>query len=160
MHQHPTVHLPVYKEDGTSNSTEELEVEQLGENHFRLIYSPGVVDGLAGGDEFALTKSDRLGYTIIKRSGNLCVWFYFSKQGQNRGPAAADVRAQVEQIGGWCDGGMNYLLVFTIPVSRGFHVIEPLFDSLVKQHPGSTWFYGNVYDPIDGQTPLRWWEPT
>ena len=59
---------------------------------------------------------------------------------------------------GRCDGGGNYHLVFTIPVSLGFPLIEQVFGRLNGLYPGSTWLYGNVYDPVDGQTPLGWWE--
>ena len=49
------------------------------------------------------------------------------------------------------------MIVFTIPVSAGFAAVARMFDSVVAQHPGSQWLYGNVYDPKDGKTPLDWW---
>jgi Domain of unknown function (DUF4265) len=152
------IFLPVFKEDRTRAGEEGLEVEELGPNHYRLVYSPGLVEGLAAGDEFAVFKDEPLGYRILKRSGNFCVWFFFSKEASNRGADGDLVRQRVEAIGGRCDGGMRYVLVFTIPLSVGFTAIETLFNQLVTEFEGATWFYGNVYDPLDGETPLRWWE--
>jgi hypothetical protein len=28
----------------------------------------------------------------------------------------------------------------------------------LARFPDSIWYYGNVYDPEDGVTPLNWWE--
>lgn len=158
MTGHQEIFLPVFKDDRSRAGEEGLEVEVLGPNHYRLVYSPGLVEGLAAGDEFAVSKDEPLGYRILKRSGNFCVWFFFAKEDSNRGPDGDQVRQRVEGIGGWCDGGMRYVLVFTIPLAVGFPAIESLFHQLVTEYEGATWFYGNVYDPVDGTTPLRWWE--
>lgn len=135
-----------------------LDVRELGPNHYQLVYSPGLVEGLAAGDEFELCADAPLGFRILQRSGNLCVWFFFQEPGQNRGTEGAQVRAAVERMGGVCDGGMGFVLVFTIPISVGIPVVVELFDELVSQYEGACWMFGNVYDPNDGVTPLNWWE--
>ena len=50
------------------------------------------------------------------------------------------------------------LAVFSIHVSIGFQTIETLLDRITGQFPGTLWYYGNVYDPADGVTPLDWWQ--
>jgi hypothetical protein len=137
---------------------EVAEVERVGQNQYRLLYSPGVVEGVAKGDVIELSDADPKGFRIIRRSGFLCVWFYFKEAGTNRGPDGNRVRAAVEQFGGVCDGGGNTHLIFSIPVSFGFPAVEALFNDLAGQNPGSTWLFGNVYDPWNDFGPLGWWE--
>ena len=151
------IDLPICHNESSRPGTEVLEVERLGPNQYRLCYSPGVVEGLAKGDVIELSDSDPKGFHVVRRSGNLCVWFYFQEAGINRGPEGDRVRAAVEKFGGICDGGGNTNLVFSVPVSFGFPAVEALFDNLVAQYPGSSWLFGNVYDPWSDFKPLEWW---
>ena len=155
--QPTTIHLPVFKDDSTSAGYEELPVEILGAATYRLICSPGFVYGLAGGDEFLLAPDTPLGYTIVRRAGNVCVWFFFAERQHEHAPALQQLRARVETLGGHLDGGSGRMVIFTLPVTVGFPTIEQIFEQAVQQHSGATWMYSNVYDPGDGQTPLNWW---
>lgn len=150
--------LPVCHDYGGRATTEVLDAVPLGPNRYRLAYSPGVVEGMAKGDVFELRPAESKGFHVLERSGNLCVWFYFREAGVNRGPDGERVRAAVERFGGWCDGGGNTHLVFSVPVSFGFPAVEALFHGLASQHPGASWLFGNVYDPWDGFKPLGWWK--
>ena len=150
--------LPICHGEGERPGAEILDVERLGPNRYRLVYSPGVVEGLARGDEFELRPADPKGFNVLRRSGNLCIWWYFEEPGVNRGPDGDAVRAAVERFGGICDGGGNTNLVFSVPVSFGFLAIAAVFNDLVGRYPGSSWLFGNVYDPWDDFKPLGWWE--
>jgi hypothetical protein len=149
---------PICHSESDRPGTEVLDVEQVGPNRYRLVYSPGVVEGLARGDEFELCPTDPRGFNVLKRSRHLCVWFNFREPGDNRGPDGDRVRAAVERFGGICDGGGNTNLVFSVPVSFGFPAVEALFNDLAGRHLGSSWLYGNVYDPWSDFKPLGWWE--
>jgi hypothetical protein len=59
--------------------------------------------------------------------------------------------------GGRLDGRSPGKLVYTLPVSAGFASIEAELQSVVEKFSNVEWFYGNVYDPADGVTPLNWW---
>ena len=48
-------------------------------------------------------------------------------------------------------------LVYTIHVSIGFKTIESMLDETCKDYTEVVWYYGNIYDPEDGITPLEWW---
>jgi hypothetical protein len=61
-------------------------------------------------------------------------------------------------LGGVVDGNIERGAVLTIPVATGFSKIEAALSELCQSHSGLEWIYGNVYDPADGKTPLRWWE--
>ncbi|GIW97985.1 MAG: hypothetical protein KatS3mg111_1318 [Pirellulaceae bacterium] len=138
--------------------TEVVEVEQVAANRYRLLYSPGVVEGVAKGDVIELDDTDPKGFSVVQRSGMLCVWFYFDQPGSNRGRLGNIVRQAVEKLGGICDGGGNTHLIFSIPVSLGFPAIESLLTDLTRRYPGTTWLFGNVYDPWNDDAPLGWWE--
>ena len=58
-----------------------------------------------------------------------------------------------EEIGGWLDGKGESFLVYTIPISVGFPAIQRVLENCSWE-----WFYGNIYDPTDGVTPLNWWD--
>lgn len=133
--------------------TEPVHAESLGDGMYRLLYTPGLVQGIAAGDEFSLV-GDEGAFRVRRRGGNLAVQLY-SKQ-----PVASfrtELAALVASLGGWLDGAIEKGLVFTIPVTVGFSAVEKLFDTWVAEHPGWEWYYGNVYDPVDGITPLGWW---
>jgi hypothetical protein len=151
------IKVPIRTDDRGPSAVEALDVEELGPNRYRLLYSPGLVEGLAAGDEFELVTVGPLGYRVLSRAGNVVVWFFFPVEGQNQGPLADSIKQSVEAIGGKLDGGGRTNLVFTIPVGVGFGRIEGVVQRAVKEIPGSTWMYGNVYDPVDGVTPLNWW---
>jgi hypothetical protein len=63
------------------------------------------------------------------------------------------------------DGGLivrwmcgNTHLVFSVPVSLGFPAVEALFNDLAGRFPGSSWLFGNVYDPWNDFNPRDCWE--
>jgi hypothetical protein len=148
--------VPVFS-NGAPQGEETLPVAALGDGRYVLLASPGFVEGLAAGDEFELDSSARGGVRVLRRGGNLCVWFYHAEQLDESSDATADVRRVADSLGGRLDGGYSRMLVLTIPLAAGFDAVAAAFDDAVRRHPGSAWLYGNVYDPSDGITPLNWW---
>ena len=140
---------------------ENLLVEQLGTNCYRLVHSPGLVPGLAAGDEFELAESELHGYRLLNHGGNVSVQILFS-HGTNE--CRKTLVPMVEQIGGWLDGetsgSSSGLLVFTFPVRTGFPTIENVMATAKIISPDCECYYGNVYDLNDGVTPLNWWIQT
>jgi hypothetical protein len=153
-----TVLVPVVS-DGARQGEEVLPVVAVGPSRFRLVASPGMVEGLAAGDEFELAPDVPLGYRVLARGGNLCVWFYFEHPVSEHDPETTDVRRVAEALGGWLDGGYSRMVVFTVPLSAGFAAVAGAFDGAAARYRGAVWYYGNVYDPRDGETPLNWWLP-
>ena len=148
--------VPVFS-NGVRQGEETLPVASMGDGRYRLLASPGFVEGLAAGDEFELDPSVPCGHRVLHRGGNLCVWFYHSEPLTESSAATADVRRVAESLGGHLDGGYSRMLVLTIPLAAGFDAVAQAFDDAVRRHAGSAWLYGNVYDPSDGMTPLNWW---
>lgn len=143
--------------DGRQQGEEAIPVAELGEGRYRVLASPGFVEGLAAGDEFELDSAAPLGHRVLRRGGNLCVWFYHHEPLDESSAATADVSRVAESLGGHLDGGYSRMLVLTVPLAAGFDAIAQALDDAARRHPGSSWLYGNVYDPSDGATPLNWW---
>lgn len=148
--------VPVFS-DGARQGEEVLPVVELGDGRYRLLASPGFVEGLAAGDELELDPDAPLGHRVVRRGGNLCVWFYHSEPLSESSEVTADVRRVAESLGGHLDGGYSRMLVLTIPLAAGFDAVARAFDDAVRRHAAASWLYGNVYDPADGMTPLNWW---
>jgi hypothetical protein len=134
---------------------EHLDAEALGANRYRLVLSPGVVEGIAADDVFIFDDDVLEGFRVVERSGNLCVWVFFERREAPWLPKTRELQSSVARLGGRLDGGMKQILVFTIPVSVGFSRVESLFESFVHRVPETEWLFGNVFDR-DGR-PLGWW---
>ena len=131
---------------------EPVHVAHLQANQYKLLYSPGLVQGIAAGDIFELINTNGE-FNVISRSGNVSVQVYF------RSPVligSTELIQQVEALNGSLDGSVQIGMVFSIPVSAGFEAIETIFNTFTNNNPEAKWFYGNVYDVNDN--PLLWWE--
>lgn len=132
---------------------EELLVDRLQDEVFRLVASPGLVLGLGAGDEIEVDPNSGK-FTVHKRGGNFAVWVY-TNDGMD--DAIESVASAVARLGGRLDGRKRTLVVFTIPADAGFPAVEEIFYRFVDENPSAEWYFGNVYDPADGVTPLNWW---
>jgi uncharacterized protein DUF4265 len=150
------IRLPVLDSSGERKLEEALPAEALEPRRFRLLASPGLVEGVAAGDELELTSDEPSGFRILRRGGQLCIWVYLPEPP----PAGADSRLgrAARALGGYLDGGNTQLRILTVPVTGGFSSVEMELDAAVSDLSGSTWIYGNVYDSGDANRPLGWWK--
>ena len=136
---------------------ESLEVELLDQDttHIRLLKSPLFVRNLAAGDKLRVIDSNSAEYELVQRSGNLSVRAFRTYQLE----ALSEVLTPtIEKLGGSLDLQTDRALVYSIHFSIGFSTIEKLLDTVSAEYPDTFWYYGNVYDPDDGTTPMLWWE--
>lgn len=133
---------------------EAVPVDPLGGERFRVLASPGLLDGLATGDVFERRPDGS--FEVIERSGNLAVQIWYPDEDLS-GRVEAELVPGVRALGGWLDGQTPRGSVFTFPLRVGFPKIEKLLDGWLATAPAARWSYANVYD-ADGWTPLRWWE--
>ncbi len=142
-----------------STREERVLVDDLGGGQYRLVCTPGWLQGLAAGDIIRLDSREPLGYSLVSRGGNIGVQCFFKNC--DIGQVKKWALEQIEPLGGVMDGEYETedfaLLVFTFHVSIGFQDIEGIFRKLETMFLPSEWFYANVYDPDDGFTPLNWW---
>lgn len=149
----PTVQLLVGPTSDGTPFFEDVPVEPIGGQRYRILASPGLLDGLAAGDVF---ERDRDGtYRVLERSGNLCIQVY-DAESLSHDRFDADLLPQVRAMGGWLDGRTSRVNVLTIPVSAGFAAIERAMNAWVASTPGATWSYANVYAEDGSQ--LGWWD--
>lgn len=132
---------------------EPIHAVEIGKGRFRLCFSPGFVQGVAAGDEIRLV-GDNGEFEVTHRAGNLAVQLFSLDP---VAPFRADLAERVAKLGGTLDGVIERGVAFTIPVTVGFAAVEKVFKDWVAEHAGWEWYYGNVYDQVDGITPLGWW---
>jgi hypothetical protein len=135
--------------------TEELCVEVVEPDAYRLLVPPLLTLGLAPGDEFRIDEATGRP-EVTRRSGLLVVWVYPRETEPEDVASLADA---VIALGGTFEGGPEHgrMVVFTAPIGVGFPTLEHVFDEFVREHDGAEWLYGNVYAD-DGVTPLGWWQ--
>jgi hypothetical protein len=67
------------------------------------------------------------------------------------------VTSELARIGGRLDGQTPKELVHTVSAKLGFPDVERILNGIETRFPMIEWIYENVYDPVDGVTPLNWW---
>lgn len=135
---------------------ESVEVYALEKNHqYQLIKSPLFVRNLAAGDIFYLNPAEPGKVKVIQRSGKLCVRVY---RKENIAELELRLTPEIEKLEGNLDTQADRALVYSIHVNNGFGAIESLLDGMMAEFRDSVWYYGNIYDPMDGVTPLNWWD--
>ena len=133
----------------------QVEIVDPAEETVRLRQSPLFVRNLAAGDLIKLINPAIGEYEIERRSGNLSIRV-FRRQGIN---VVADfLNPAMEKLGGSVDLQTESALSYSIHFSIGFTVIEALLNDCCERFVDTVWYYGNVYDPKDGSTPLMWWQ--
>jgi hypothetical protein len=149
----PTVRLLAALKESGQPVFEEVPVEVLGPARYRLLASPGILDGLAAGDVFVVDPISSL-YRVKEHGGNLCVQVWYPGL-DLAGRVDAELAPGVTALGGTLDGREQELTSFTISLAAGIPVIEALLNGWVDSADGATWSFGNAYEE-DGVTPLPW----
>jgi hypothetical protein len=145
-----TVRLDAGRKSTGDPVFEKVLVDPIDGGQHRVVASPTLVLGVAAGDTIAVGDAGR--FDVTSRGGNQAVQVYGDHS------LVVEVVPAVWTLGGALDGRAPAATVFTIPVTAGFENVERVFNELVARHPAVEWYYGNVYDPQDGVTPLLWWE--
>ena len=135
---------------------ESLSVTAVDEEQglVRLLRSPLFARNLASGDRIKVINAATAEYRLEERSGNLSIRV-FSKEDID--PLAETLTPALEKIDGALDLRHERALVYSIHYSIGFQEIEDTLNDALKDYPYAVWYYGNVYDPEDGTTPIGWW---
>ena len=136
--------------DGTT-SFEPIHATYLGKSRYRVEFTPGLVYGIAAGDEIELGVAGE--FKVVLRAGNIAVRVFSSESLRE---IEGELTAQIEAIGGRLDGMIMRGLAYTISYAAGFNAIERIFTVFIQKNPKAFWEYGNVYTE-DG-VPLNWWQ--
>ncbi len=131
-----------------------ISILDAGDFQVQLVKSPLLIRNLAAGDRIKLIDPASARYDLIQRSGNLAIRVFRRHQ-----LAALEefLTPAIEKLDGKLDVCSERALVYSIHFSIGFSAIEELMGRACATFPDTVWYYGNVYDPEDGTTPLEWW---
>jgi len=151
--QTETIHLLAGQRPDGELVYEQVHAQSIGDECYSLKTSPLFAKGCAKKDVIRLMPGGR--FEVEQHGGNLCVRVLAK---DNIDVIQARLQANLAKINGECDYSNERSLVYSIPVSQGFEPIEKAFnEAMVGQEDNAMWLYANVYDPMDGQTPLNWW---
>lgn len=147
-HAHSVVKLVAAQNRGEP-VYENVLADSVGGRRVRLAHTPGLVLGLAAGDIIEVDSTTGE-HDLVSRGGNIAVQIY--------GPPALamSIEPKIGNLGGWHDGGVKNLTIFTVPASAGFEELQSILNTLAADGRVE-WYYGNVYAD-DGITPLGWWD--
>jgi hypothetical protein len=149
-------HIELFVEGAPLGATQPVEVEWIASDEYRVVVSPGLVEGIAAGDIIRLLDRVSGRFEVIRRGGNLSVKFAFDAASAEAASTVDVVTRELEACGGRLDGRIRSAAVWTVPVQAGFATIERVMASAVARVERSGWWYGNVYDEQD--VPLGWWD--
>lgn len=96
------IDLPVER---GSDAREEVLVEKIGENRFRIASSPGMLQGLAADDVIALDDQAAAGFTLLQRGDNVRIHVYC--EAARRDEIKAALTQTLGRIGGRLDAIMG-----------------------------------------------------
>ena len=122
------------------------------EGHYRLLKSPMFVRDVAAGDEIKISDEARGRFSVVTRSGNLCIRVFLREPNE---ALEQGLTGDIEKLGGNLDVRSERALVYSLHFGVGFQSIEKLLEKHVKTGE-ARWLYGNVYD--DRGEPLNWWQ--
>jgi hypothetical protein len=148
---HSELHVNLYVAGAPNGATEPVHVELTRDGLYRVLYSPGLVEGIAAGDLIRLVGEDGR-FEVVERGGNVS----FTVSANPIDELRAHLVRELAALGGVCDGSITNAAVFPVPVRVGFAAIERVINEAMAAHPNADgWWYGNVYGE-DGK-PLEWW---
>jgi hypothetical protein len=154
MNELEVISLHAGKRPDGQDVVEQIRVALTESKTYRLVQSPAFIQGLASGDEISFDSRDN-SFELISHSGNLAIRIFCKSDIDQLKDA---LLGAMEKLGAELDFSNERMMVFSIHVSCGFQEIEKLLNQYVGDKTQSAWFYGNVYDPKDGTTPLNWWQ--
>jgi hypothetical protein len=132
---------------------EQVLATSIGDECYRLETSLLFAKGAAKADVIRLMPAGR--FEVEQHGGNLCIRVLAK---DNIEVIQARLQANLSKLEAVCDYSNDRSLVYSVHVSKGFDAIEKAMnEAFVGQEDNAMWLYANVYDAMDGQTPLNWW---
>ena len=147
-----TVHLLAGKRSQGELVYEDVQAVPMGDDCYVLLASPLFARGIAKGDAVRVGAAGI--FEIEQYGGNVCVRvFAKSDLASIQARLAKDLAA----LDAECEVANERALVYCINIKQGFDAIEAAFNTALQGRTDAMWLNANVYDPVDGVTPLNWW---
>jgi len=138
--------------EGSEGGTQPVEVKLISSSVYRILFSPGFVEGIAAGDVIRLTDQVKGEFEVIEYGGNVSVKISDVSRIVEKLP---EIDSILTKVGARRDGNLERVAVWTIPVKSGFNDIELSIANACKILEEPDWWYGNVYDSQNN--PINWW---
>lgn len=131
---------------------EDIRADAVGDGCYRLLHTPvfargavksDVVRTFAAGQFEVETHGGFLGIRVMTKNDAAVIK-------QRLQPLLKDLNADL-------DYENERTLIYNIHIEKGFDAIEKAFNEAMQGRDDAVWLYSNVYDPVDGETPLNWW---
>jgi Domain of unknown function (DUF4265) len=135
-----------------SEGKEPVHVEHRDDGTFKVLFSPGLVEGIAAGDVIRLVDAMAGTFEILRRGGNISIKLVVKS---NIRPVLEWLEPRLPPIHARVDGHVERAAVITVPAASGFPRIEGEMSEACARFEGLAWYYGNVYDAAG--RPLNWW---
>jgi thiamine biosynthesis protein ThiC len=140
--------------EGDNGLTQPVEVQLIGQDEYLILYSPGLVEGIAAGDHIKVTNIETGEFKVTKYGGNLSIKIFTNIEIVEY---IKDIEKAFSELDAKCDGTIKKACVWTVSLSNNsFRQIEFVMKNIESIVPELTWWYGNVYDKND--KPLNWWK--
>lgn len=150
--QETTIHLLAGQRQDGELVYEDVRAEPIGDGCYTLLQSPIFARGFAKGDVVRTLAAGQ--YHVEQHNGNLCVRVLARQDISN---IKQRLHAGMQALNAELDYENERILVYSVHVSAGFEKIEAALNAVLKNNDDAIWMYANVYDPVDGETPLNWW---
>ena len=147
-----SVHLLAGQREDGEMVFEQVRAKDIGDGCYELLMPPLFARGAAKGDVIRMMVAG--GFEVEQHNGNLCARV-IARQGIDEIRQRLD--APLKALEAELDFENERTLVYSIPVKAGFDKIEAAFNQALQGRDEAMWMYANVYDPVDGETPLNWW---
>jgi hypothetical protein len=131
---------------------EPVHVEAASEDHFKVLYSPGLAYEVAAGDTIRVDEAGD--YEVLDRGGNISVRLYSKRLIDDELGA---LQEEFEALGGTLDGQVPKAAVFTVPASMNIPRVREIMRKFLAAHNDCIWEFGNIFD-AQGK-PLEWCKP-
>ena len=146
-------HVDLWVAGAPDGVTQPVPARKLPDGTFDILFSPGLVQGVAAGDTIRLSDRHKGAFDVVRHGGNVSLQLF---RQEGIAPVAQWLLPRLTPLSGRLDGRVEKGAVFTVPLNVGFQAIEEVLSEAVKEFPDVEWYYGNVYAD-DGITPLNWW---
>ena len=147
-----SVHLMAGQRPDGQLIFEKVFANNIGDGCYQLTTSPVFARGAAKNDVIRLLTAGR--FEVEQHNGNLCVRVLAKHN-------IALIQQRLAPLLKPLDAELDYqnerTLVYSINVKMGFDAIEEAMNEVITDSHQAMWLYANVYDPLDGETPLNWW---
>ena len=151
--QASSVHLLAGQRPDGDLIFEDVPAKAVGDSCYQLLQSPAFARGCAKDDVIRLLAAGR--FEVEQHNGNLCVRVLAR---ENIDVLKQRLSAPLKALDAQLDLENQRTLVYSIPVQSGFTAVEKAFNEALQGYDDNAiWLYANVYDPMDGETPLNWW---